>query len=158
MTERQFTQSVDISAPIDIVDGCIVSEDTMALWLNPLLKCEAVGSWSAEVGSRFRFCLNLPLLAPHLDCVVSERQAGLVVWSFQGFFTGTDRWECQPLENGTRLLNQFTFEISNPLVRVGFDLVAARLTQRDMQAQLVRLKSLAEELHRSKSNQADSQD
>ena len=144
MTERQFTQSVDIAAPVDVVDRCIVSEDTMAAWLNPMLKCEAIGTWSTEIGSRFRFTLKIPFLSPHLDCAVQERQAGLVVWSFQGFFTGTDRWECQELDRGTRLLNQFTFEIPNPLVRVGFDLVAARLTQRDMQAQLVRLKSLAE--------------
>ena len=147
MTERQFTQSVDIAAPVDVVDRCIVSEDTMALWLNPMLKCEAIGNWSTEVGSRFRFTLNTPLLAPRLDCVVQERRSGLVVWSFQGFFTGTDRWECRENGSSTQLLNQFTFEIPNPLVRVGFDLVAARLTQRDMQAQLVRLKSIAEELH-----------
>ncbi|MGK7912196.1 MAG: SRPBCC family protein [Synechococcus sp.] len=144
MTERQFTQSIDIAAPVDVVERCIVSEDTMAIWLNPMLTCKAVGTWSTEVGSRFRFTLNLPILAPHLDCVVQERQSGLVVWSFQGFFTGTDRWECRETHSGTRLFNQFTFEIPNPLVGIGFDLVAARLTQRDMQAQLVRLKSLAE--------------
>ncbi|MEM8717523.1 MAG: SRPBCC family protein [Cyanobacteria bacterium P01_A01_bin.3] len=150
MTERQFTQSVDIAAPVDVVDRCIVSEDTMALWLNPMLRCEAIGNWSTEVGSRFQFTLKIPLLAPHLDCVVQERRSGLVVWSFQGFFTGTDRWECRKNTSGTQLLNQFTFEIPTPLVRVGFDLVAARLTQRDMQAQLVRIKSIAEELHRKR--------
>ncbi|MEM9568689.1 MAG: SRPBCC family protein [Cyanobacteria bacterium P01_E01_bin.34] len=146
MTERQFTQSIDIAAPADIVDRCIVSEDTMAIWLNPMLRCEAVGPWSTEVGSRFRFTLKTPLLTPHLDCVVQERRSGLVVWSFQGFFTGTDRWDCRENDGSTQLLNQFTFQIPNPLVRIGFDLVAARLTQRDMQAQLVRIKALAEDI------------
>ena len=64
MTERQFTQSVDIAAPVDVVDRCIVSKDMMAMWLNPMLKCEAIGTWSTEIGSRFRFTLKIPFLSP----------------------------------------------------------------------------------------------
>jgi hypothetical protein len=68
----------------------------------------------------------------------------LIVWGFKGFFQGRDRWECLPEANGTRLLNRFEFEISNPLIRFGFNTFAAAWTQADMQAQLRRLKQVAE--------------
>ncbi|WP_017325462.1 SRPBCC family protein [Synechococcus sp. PCC 7336] len=143
---RTFEQSISIAAPIEVVDRCIVSPDLMGQWLNPMLKCESVGDWSVEVGDRFRFKLRMPLLEPALECVVAERRVGLVVWDFAGFFTGSDRWECQPQSEGTLLLNQFSFEIPNPLVAAGFELGAAQLTQRDMRAQLRRLQAIAEEL------------
>lgn len=146
MSCRQtFRQSIYIAASIAVVDRCITDPDLMHRWLNPALRCEPVGKWSTHVGSRSRFVVQVPLLQPSLDNLVTERQLGLVVWSFTGFFRGSDRWECQPEGTGTRLLNWFEFEIPNPLVRFGFNL-AATLTRQDMQAQLQRLKQIAEEL------------
>jgi hypothetical protein len=118
----------------------------MKQWLNPLLQCEPVGIWSVDVGSQFRFYLRIPFLNPALDCTVCDRQEGLVVWKFEGFFSGDDRWECQPHPTGTLLINRFRFDIPNPLVRQGFDRFAASITRRDMQAQLRRLKAIAEGL------------
>jgi len=68
----------------------------------------------------------------------------LVVWGFKGFFQGSDRWECQPIANGTLLLNRFEFQIPNPLVSWGFNTFAATWTKADMEAQLRRLKRIAE--------------
>jgi hypothetical protein len=75
---------------------------------------------------------------------VVEREPGLIVWAFEGFFNGRDRWECCPDGDSTQLLNRFEFEIPNPLVRNGFYWFAARWTERDMAAQLQRLKQVAE--------------
>ncbi len=141
-----YIQSIAIAAPVSQVDRCITDLELMKRWLNPLLECEAVGSPQAVVGSRYRFRLRLPWLAPQLDCVITERAEGLVQWQFEGFFTGTDRWECQPEDGGTLLVNRFAFSIPNPWVAVGFHLVAAGLTQQDMKAQLRRLKAVAESL------------
>lgn len=118
----------------------------MHRWLNPALRCEPVGSWSSDVGSQSRFVVQIPLLQPTLNSTVTERRPGLVVWSFEGFFTGRDRWECRPEGNGTRLLNRFEFKIPNDLVRFGFETFAANWTRRDMQAQLLRLKQVAQQL------------
>jgi hypothetical protein len=68
------------------------------------------------------------------------------VWEFQGFFKGRDTWECQPIDKGTRLVNRFEFEIPNPLVSWGFQTFAQNWTKEDMQAQLGRLKRVAEEV------------
>lgn len=145
LPKQVFEQSIQINASPSVVEQCITDIVLMHRWLNPALHCEPVGEWSTDVGSRSRFVVQIPLLLPALNNVVLERRPGLVVWGFEGFFQGRDRWECQPVAQGTHLLNSFEFEIPNPLVRWGFNTFALTWTEQDMQAQLVRLKHVAEE-------------
>ncbi|NJR52297.1 MAG: SRPBCC family protein [Leptolyngbyaceae cyanobacterium CSU_1_3] len=149
MPPQVFEQSIQISASAIAVERCITEQTLMHRWLNPALRCEPIGDWSTELGSRSRFVIQIPLLQPSLKSVVVEREPGLIVWEFQGFFKGRDRWECQPAVRGTLLVNRFEFEIPNPIVQFGFDRFAAKWTQDDMQAQLRRLKRVAEEIYRS---------
>ncbi|NEP09058.1 MAG: SRPBCC family protein [Symploca sp. SIO2C1] len=146
-----FEQSIQINASATVVEYCITDQTLMHRWLNPVLRCEPIGKWSTQVGSRSRFVINIPLLQPTLKSVVLEREPGLVVWGFKGFFQGRDRWECQPANQGTFLLNRFEFEIPNSLVGWGFNTFAANWTQNDMKAQLRRLKRVAEETYQLKS-------
>lgn len=141
---QEFKQSILIQASIDRVDFTITDRTLMHQWLNPALKCEPIGEWSSDVGAKSRFLLQIPILKPMLLSTVVERRLGLVVWEFSGFFVGRDRWECFPEEKGTRLVNCFEFQIPNPLVAFGFQTFAAPWTKRDMQAQLLRLKNVAE--------------
>ncbi len=144
---QAFEQSIKINATATVVESCITDLALMHRWLNPALRCVPVGeAWSTDVGSQSRFIIQIPLFEPTLNSVVVERQPGVVVWEFQGFFQGRDRWECQPLEQGTCLLNRFEFDIPNPIVSWGFNTFAASWTQEDMQAQLRRLKRVAEEV------------
>ncbi len=142
-----FEQSIQINASATVVERCITDLSLMHRWLNPALRCEPVGEWSTDVGSCSRFVVQIPLLQPTLKNIVVEREPGLVVWEFQGFFQGRDRWECEPAQQGTRLLNRFEFEIPNPLISWGFNTFAASWTQNDMKAQLRRLKRVAEETY-----------
>jgi hypothetical protein len=142
-----FEQSIQIKASATAVERCITDQTLMHRWLNPALRCESIGDWSTEIGSRSRFVIQIPLVQPTLKSVVVEREPGLVVWEFKGFFQGRDRWECQPAQQGTRLLNRFEFAIPNPLVSWGFNTFAANWTQNDMKAQLRRLKRVAEETY-----------
>lgn len=146
MSPNQFEQSIQIKANTTVVERCITEQKLMHRWLNPALRCEPVGDWSTDVGSRSRFVIQIPILAPTLESVVIERSPGLIVWGFKGFFQGSDRWSCQPTPQGTNLINRFEFEIPNPIIRWGFHTFAERLTKEDMQAQLRRLKKVAEEL------------
>lgn len=143
-----FEQQIEIEASAGVVERCFTELPLIQTWLNPQLKCEALGEWSTEVGARSRFILQIPPLYPALRNVVARREPGLIVWRFEGFFQGEDRWECSPLESGTLLINRFDFAIPNPLVAWGFQVFAARWTVQDMQAQLRRLKALAEDLYR----------
>lgn len=141
-----FEQSILIRANSTVVERCFTDLDLMHQWLNPLLRCEPVGIWDTNIGGRSRFVIKIPVLQPTLNTVVLEREPGLIVWGFQGFFKGCDRWECQPEPEGTRLLNRFEFEIPNPLIQFGFNQFASSLTQSDMKAQLRRLKQIAERM------------
>lgn len=144
-----FTQSVEIQASVEVVDYCITDQTMMHKWLNPLLVCQPIGEWSSDVGSRSRFVIQIPVWRPTLESRVVERNLGLIVWEFTGFFHGQDRWFCQTLSNGTKLVNSFSFSIPNPLIGFGFNLGASILTKRDMEAQLQRLKAIAESYSRA---------
>ncbi|AVZ30899.1 SRPBCC family protein [Nodularia spumigena] len=144
---QAFEQSIQINATATVVERCITDLTLMHRWLNPALCCEPVGNaWSTEVGSESLFVIQIPLLKPTLKSVVVERQPGLVVWEFQGFFQGRDRWECQQIAQNTLLVNRFEYDIPNPIVSWGFNNFAISWTQKDMQAQLRRLKQVAESL------------
>ena len=141
-----YEQSVLIAATATQVERCFTEQKLMHQWLNPALVCEPVEKWQTTKGSEFDFKLNVPVLAPTLHSTVIERSPGLIVWGFDGFFKGRDRWECQPEANGTTLLNRFEFTIPNPLVSFGFKQFAASWTKKDMESQLQRLKQVAERL------------
>lgn len=142
-----FEQSIQIAASATAVERCITDLTLMHRWLNPTLRCEPVGDWSTAIGGKSRFVIQTPIFKPTLNSVVVEREPGLIVWQFSGFFRGRDRWECQPNEVGTSLLNRFEFEIPNPIIRYGFNTFAFDWTKQDMQAQLRRLKRVAEEVY-----------
>lgn len=141
-------QSIQINASSTVVESCITDLTLMHRWLNPVLRCEPIGKWSTEIGGRSRFIILIPIIQPTLKSEVIEREPGLIIWGFGGFFKGRDRWECQPNQTGTLLVNRFEFEIPNPIVSWGFNTFAAKWTQEDMKAQLRRLKGVAEEVYR----------
>lgn len=143
--KQVFEQSIGIKASATVVERCITDRHLMHRWLNPALRCDPIGDWSTEIGSRSRFVIQIPLLEPALNSTVVEREPGLIVWEFTGFFQGRDRWECQPISDGTLLVNRFEFTVANPIVRWGFNTFAAAWTKKDMQAQLRRLKIVAQE-------------
>jgi len=147
-----FEQSIRIKASAVVTEECLTDLKLMRRWLNPMLECEPIGTWSTEVNSLSRFTIKIPLLQPSLRSVVAQREPGLIVWKFDGFFKGSDRWECQPTKTGTFLLNRFEFEIPNSVVSWGFNTFAAGFTKKDMQAQLRRLKRVAEEVYRLSDN------
>ncbi|MBW4465774.1 MAG: SRPBCC family protein [Pegethrix bostrychoides GSE-TBD4-15B] len=151
MPKQVFEQSIQINASAVAVEQCFTDLILMHRWLNPALRCEPIGDWNTAIGSKSRFVIQIPLMQPQLMSTVVERQPGLVVWEFRGFFQGRDRWECQPTEQGTTLLNRFEFSIPNRIVQYGFNRFALDWTRQDMQAQLRRLKRVAEEVYQGSS-------
>jgi hypothetical protein len=141
-----FEQTIQINASLESVDRTITDRRLMHQWLNPALRCDPVGDWSTALGAESRFILQVPLIYPALQSIVIERRLGLVVWEFNGFFKGNDRWECISDPDFIRLVNRFEFQIPNPVIAFGFQTFAAQWTRKDMQAQLLRLKQVAESI------------
>jgi hypothetical protein len=148
MGSQVFEQSIQIKASATAVEHCITDLTLMHRWLNPALRCEPIGEWNTDLGGRSRFVIQVPVFHPTLNSKVVEREPGLIVWEFRGFFEGRDRWECYPNLKGTKLTNRFEFKIPNPIVRYGFNTFAARWTKQDMESQLRRLKCVAEDVYR----------
>lgn len=156
--QTKFEQSIKIQASASTVERCLVDRTLMHQWLNPALRCEPLGdTWDTSLGGKSRFVIQVPVLEPALISTVVEREPGLIVWAFEGFFRGRDRWECEPIETGTRLLNCFVFSIPNPLIAFGFETFAAKWTKQDMEAQLQRLKGVAERLETSTQHRSSGQ-
>jgi hypothetical protein len=147
-TTQIFEQSITINTNSTTVERCFTNLEYMHLWLNPGLRCEpcAGEAWSTDRGAQSRFIIQIPIFQPVLVSTVVEREPGLVVWEFNGFFQGRDRWEVQPKTQGSLLINRFEFTIPNPVVQFGFNTFAAKWTKADMAAQLQRLKQVAERL------------
>lgn len=147
-TSQCFEQSIAIRTNSTIVERCFTDLTLMNSWLNPILRCEVLPdtSWSTNLGDKSHFTIQIPMLKPVLISTIVEREPGLVVWEFDGFFQGRDRWEVQPQGQGSLLINRFEFTIPNPIVAFGFNTFAAKWTKADMAAQLQRLKQVAERL------------
>jgi Polyketide cyclase / dehydrase and lipid transport len=152
-----FEQSIVINTSATIVEQCFTNLEKMHYWLNPALRCEPWENtiWSTEIGAKSQFLIQIPLLKPVLISTVIERKPGVVVWEFEGFFRGRDRWEAQPQNDpqyqGTQhqrtlLINRFEFIVPNPIVAFGFNTFAAKWTKADMERQLQRLKRVAESI------------
>lgn len=145
MSSRQiFEQSISIKSSATIVEQCLTDLEIMHCRLNPIFKCKPVRKRSTEIGEKSRFIIKIPFFNPTLSSEVLEREPGLIVWKFEGFFRGRDHWECQPIATGTKLINRFEFEIPNPLVAWGFSKFATTWTKQDIREQLRRLKKVAE--------------
>jgi hypothetical protein len=147
-TSQCFEQSIAIRTNSTTVERCFTDLALMNSWLNPILRCEALENlpWSTNLGAKSHFAIQIPVFKPVLMSTIVEREPGLVVWEFDGFFYGRDRWEVQPQDTGSLLINRFEFTIPNPIVAFGFNTFAANWTKADMAAQLERLKQVAERL------------
>lgn len=147
-TSQCFEQSIAIRTNSTTVERCFTDLTLMNSWLNPILRCEVLegATWSTKLGAKSHFVIQVPLIKPVLISTIVEREPGLVVWEFDGFFQGRDRWEVQPQAQGSLLINRFEFTIPNPIVAFGFNTFAAKWTKADMEAQLQRLKQVAERL------------
>jgi hypothetical protein len=144
---RTIENQIEIQTISTNVERCLTELELLHRWLNPMLRCQGEdGQWSTALGATGYFTMQIPVLLPTLQSTVIAREPGLIVWGFDGFFRGRDRWECEPIATGTRLTNRFEFEIPNPIVQFGFDRFAASWTEADMQAQLRRFKQVAESL------------
>jgi hypothetical protein len=147
-TSQFFEQSIVIRTNSTTVERCFTDLTLMNSWLNPILRCEGLDDeiWLPKLGAKSHFVIQVPLVKPVLISTIVEREPGLVVWEFDGFFRGRDRWEVQPQAQGSLLINRFEFTIPNPIVAFGFNTFAAKWTKADMAAQLQRLKQVAERL------------
>jgi Polyketide cyclase / dehydrase and lipid transport len=140
-------KSIQINASATVVDRCLTELLLLRRWRNGLVTCEPLGAWSPEVGSRSHLRLENSLWPLSLRNIVVRREPGLIVWEFRGWLRGLDRWECQPWAGGTRLLNCWEWQATNGWIDWWWKSFGAKSIEEDIDAQLMRIKYVAEELY-----------
>jgi Polyketide cyclase / dehydrase and lipid transport len=144
MAKQVWEQSIQINASAVVTDRCITELDLQQRWRSG--SCESVDKWSVAVGSYSRLIVKMPWFQFSLNRIVVVREPGLIVWNFDGFLTGQDRWECRPRAIGTLVVNRWELQTSKA-IGWGWQRFNRKWTTDEMAAQLMRLKYVAEELH-----------
>jgi hypothetical protein len=147
MSKEPWERSIQINASALIVDRCLTELDLIQRWRNSLVLTLPIGDWSVAEGSRSRLFLQFSLLPITLRNVVVRREPGLIVWKFTGWLQGYDRWECQPTDRGTRLVNCWEGQMGNRWLDWWWKYFGERAWADDREAQLMRIKYVAEELY-----------
>jgi hypothetical protein len=87
---------VVVTAPLERVEAAMTERALMERWMSPAVRFEPLDGWQFSAGARWR--LRLTGLGRLLEAnyVVYERSAGLILWSFDGFWEGFDAWHWRP--------------------------------------------------------------
>jgi Polyketide cyclase / dehydrase and lipid transport len=140
-------KSIYIKASATVVDRCLTELELIHRWRNGLVTCEALGEWLLSPGSRSRLRLENSLWPIVLRNNLVRREPGLVRWEFQGLLRGFDQWECQPAAAGTQLVNRWQWQAANGWLDWWWRNFGARAIEDDIEAQLMRIKYVAEEIY-----------
>jgi hypothetical protein len=144
---ERWEKSIQIKASATVVDRCLTELALIQRWRSGLVTCAARGEWSTSLGSPSRLRLENSLWPLTLGQIVVQREPGLIVWEFSGGLRGTDGWECQPATNGTRLVNCWEWRAANGWINWWWRSFGAQAIADDIDAQLMRIKYVAEELY-----------
>jgi hypothetical protein len=140
-------KSIEIKASATVVDRCLTDLALMQRWRNGLVTCTARGEWSTSLGSRSRLRLENSFWPLALGQIVVQREPGAIVWEFSGWLRGSDGWECQPSASGTKLVHRWEWRAANGWIAWWWRSFGARAIEEDIEAQLMRIKYVAEELY-----------
>jgi Polyketide cyclase / dehydrase and lipid transport len=147
MTKGLWENAIQINASATLVERCLTELALIQRWRNGLVIMMPIDDWSTVEGSRSRLLLQSSLLPVTLRNRVVHREPGLIVWEFTGWLRGKDCWECLPTDQGTKLVNRWGWQVNNPWLNWWWRYVGSRALKDDIEAQLMRIKYVAEELH-----------
>jgi hypothetical protein len=145
LTKGKWERSILIRASATVVDRCLTEWPLIRRWRNGLVTWEA-GDDPLVVGSRGRWHINHSLWPLRLGASLVQREPGLVVWQLSGGLQGLDRWECRPQEAGTQLYHCWDWHTSGGVYR-WWPVVGRLALEDDSEAQLMRIKYVAEEIY-----------
>ncbi|MGB9633395.1 MAG: SRPBCC family protein [Chloroflexaceae bacterium] len=150
--EHQYTylqeEFVVVEAPLERVEAVMTERALMTRWMSPAVRFEPLETWSFEQGARWRLTLTGLGRALEAHYVVHDRQPGLVLWAFNGFWEGFDAWHWRPFQGHagrTLIQNRIEYNLSIPILDVLWPATVGPLMGWDAKVQMRRLKSVCEE-------------
>lgn len=138
---------VVVHAPMEVVESVMTDRELMLRWMSPTVRFEPLDGWRFDTGAPWRLTLtglgNL-LVA---DYVVHERQPGLVLWAYTGFWQGFDAWHWMPAPEDpqqTIIQNRLEYELRVPGLNLIWPVTVGPLMGWDARVQMKRLREVCE--------------
>lgn len=119
----------------------------MERWMSPAVVFSPLDGWRFDTGAPWR--MQLRGLGSLLDAgyIVADRQPGLILWAFDGFWEGFDAWHWRSLDDGRTLIqNRIEYNLRVPGLDLIWPLTIGPLMGRDADVQMQRLKRVCEQL------------
>lgn len=137
-----------VSAPMERVDAVMTDRALMLRWMSPAVRFEPLERWSFEQGARWRLTLTGLGRVLEASYRVYDRQPGLILWAFDGFWEGFDAWHWLPHEGSstqTLIQNRVEYTLRIPIMDLLWPATVGPLMGWDAKVQMRRLKSVCEE-------------
>ncbi len=141
-----------VHAPMEAVDRIMTEKPLMDRWASPSVQFKPRNGWSFEKGAQWR--LTLTGLGPLLsaDYVVYDRQPGLILWYYNGFWEGCDAWHWWQVptapQHQTIIQNRLEYELRIPGLELIWSSVMVPLMQFDARIQMMRLQRVGNNYQR----------
>lgn len=135
-----------VSADMARTEAVMSERSLMERWMSGAVRFEPVDGWRFDQGARWK--LTLTGLGRLLEAryVVHERRPGLILWSFEGFWSGFDAWHWLPQGPGQTLIqNRIEYSLRLPALDLIWPATVGPLMGWDARAQMQRLKHVCEE-------------
>lgn len=139
---------VVVAAPLAQVERVMTEQPLMLRWMSPAVRFEPLEGWSFARGARWRLTLTGLGRVLEASYIVYDRQPGLILWAFDGFWEGFDAWHWRPYQDNlkhTLIQNRIEYNLRIPIIDLLWPATVGPLMGWDARVQMRRLKRVCEE-------------
>ncbi|NJM08133.1 SRPBCC family protein [Candidatus Gracilibacteria bacterium] len=136
-----------VSATLVQVDAAMTERALMQRWMSPAVQfAPQHGNWSFAEGTRWQLTLSGLGDLLRAEYVVQERQPGLILWAFDGFWQGFDAWHWFAASAPGQVIiqNRIEYDLRVPGLAAIWPLTVGPLMGWDARTQMQRLKEVCE--------------
>lgn len=137
-----------VAASPERVEQVMTNQALMRRWMSPTVRFEPLEMWSFERGARWRLTLTGLGRVLESQYVVYDRQPGLILWAFDGFWEGFDAWRWLTFPHDatkTLIQNRIEYNLRIPVLDLIWPTTIGPLMGWDAKVQMRRLKGVCEE-------------
>lgn len=146
--EHLLEEFIAVRAGMERVGAVMTDERLMRRWMSPAVQFTPLEGWHFERGARWRLTLTGLGRLLEANYVVFERQPGLILWAFDGFWEGFDAWHWLPMAadpQQTMIQNRIEYTLKIPGLDLIWPMTVGPLMGWDAHVQMRRLKAVCEE-------------
>lgn len=135
-----------VAAPTARVEAVMTERELMGRWMSRAVQFTPRDGWRFDKGAPWQ--LTLTGLGRMLEAhyIVHDRQPGLILWAFDGFWEGFDAWHWRPAgPTATLIQNRIEYALRLPVLDLIWPATVGPMMGWDARAQMERLKQVCEQ-------------